>query len=707
MTKRTIKTRIIATALSVVTLFSLFSACATTSASALEIDYKGIIKEAASNGAEKAIDAVTEEGIVNTVLKKGVNFLLGLLFDEEDNSPTIQDVLDKLDNLSSKLESYHDEEMKNLRLINSNIDSKDFRLEADSISDDCQAAVRKIRQFDANITTPGEGVIDNTTYKTYKTILSQSSCDLSSLEKNFNRMADYIKGVRSSTDYRSGYRVTSEYLMNKILANYKETAHDWATSPDFLEYLNNINEEIELMEANVTLDYFTILTLNNMAYKVREYEIKNGIYEANDNEQPYAYFESFAKDLTDSLSSVNDIYKSVIEENNNNGDFMQATSEISNAVGGKSIKGFHTLAEAWAQSFKASLAYVITLNGDVKADANKGFNIDNLSDTNYGFCNYGGFHVDLGRTVRFDLNGHTLDCSANKNTIIFAMNDRANIIVTNGTIIGGSVAFDEINRDLNSVTLRSVTIRNTANAAINLNTGSTKSQWLVMDKCKVENCGRIQVFSNTANIKVTNSTFTNNWSGLTGGAFYLPSTQYPTFENCTFKGNKAMQGYGGAIDAKSVICKNCNFENNTSENSNQYGPKGAGGAIAANALKLYDCTFTGNKTNDQAGAVWCCCGKNYTQIIERCTFDNNSSKNVGGAVRIDLIDGNAHSIKNCTFTNNTSGRGAAVLVENFCGHCDDIAYHWGNSGSNNRNTTGYDARKVVAEFAWGLSGAIR
>ena len=562
------------------------------------------------------------------MLKKGVGFLLGLLFPDEDNSPTIQDVLDKLDNLSNKLESYHDEEMKNLKLINSNIDSKDFRLEADSISDDCQAAVRKIRQFDTNITTPGEGVIDNTTYKTYKTILSQSSCDLSSLEKNFNRMADYIKGVRSSTDYRSGYRVTSEYLMNKILANYKETAHDWATSPDFLEYLNNVNEEIELMEANVTLDYFTILTLNNMAYKVREYEIENGIYEANDNEQPYAYFENFAKDLTDSLSSVNDIYKSVIEENNNNGDFMQATAEILTPVGGKCVKGFHTLAEAWAQSFKASTRYVITLNGDVKADANKGFNIDNLSDTNYGFCNYGGFHVDLGRTVRFDLNGHTLDCSANKNTIIFALNNRANIIVTNGTIIGGSVAFDEINRDLNSITLRSVTIRNTANAAINLNTGSTKSQWLVMDKCKVENCGRIQVFSVTANIKVTNSEFNNLKSDVSGGAFYLPSINYPTFENCTFKGNKAMNGCGGAIDAKSVICKNCTFENNTSENINQYGPKGAGGAIAANALKLYDCTFTGNTTNDQAGAVWCCCGQNYTQIIERCTFDNNSSKNI-------------------------------------------------------------------------------
>ena len=709
MKKRTIKTRIIATALSVVTLFSLFSACATTSASALEIDYKGIIKEAASNGAEKAIDAVTEEGIVNTVLKKGVNFLLGLLFDEDDNSPTIQDVLDKLDNLSNKLEGYHDEEMKNLKLINSNIDSKDFRLEADSISDDCQAAVRKIRQFDANITVPGEGVIDNTTYKTYNKILSQSSCDLSALEKNFNRMVEYIKGVRSSTDYRSGYRVTSEYLMNKILANYKETAHDWATSPDFLEYLNNVNEEIELMEANVTLDYFTILTLNNMAYKVREYEIKNGIYEANDNEQPYAYFENFAKDLTDSLSSVNDIYKSVIKENNNNGDFMQATSEIPNAVGGKNIKGFHTIAEAWAQSFKASPTYTITLNGDIKADPNKGFNYEGLPEGQYDFKNNGGFQINYNRNITFDLNGHTIDCTANKNIFLFDLYYNATLTIKDGTIAGGACAVYEGNKSNDALVMKNVTIRNTSLSPINFwdDDRWSTAHSVTLDGCHVENCQRIQITSCNAKVNVTNSAFTNNRSGLTGGAFYLPSTQYPTFEKCTFKGNKAMNGCGGAIDAKSVICKNCNFDNNTSEENNQYGTKGAGGAIAANALKLYDCTFTGNTTNDQAGAVWCCCGQNYTQIIERCTFDNNSSKNVGGAIRIDLIDGNAHSIKNCTFTNNTSGRGAAVLVENFCGHCDDIAYHWGNSGSNNRCTTGYDARKVVAEFAWGLSGAIR
>ena len=515
MKKRTLKIRIIATVLSVVTLFSVFSVCATTSASALEIDYKSIIKEAASNGAEKAIDAVAENGIVNAVLKKGVGFLLGLLFPDEDNSPTIQDVLDKLDNLSNKLESYHDEEMKNLKLINSNIDSKDFRLEADSISDDCQAAVRKIRQFDANITTPGEGVIDNTTYKTYKTILSQSSCDLSSLEKNFNRMADYIKGVRSSTDYRSGYRVTSEYLMNKILANYKETAHDWATSPDFLEYLN----------------------LNNMAYKVREYEIENGIYEANDNEQPYAYFENFAKDLTDSLSSVNDIYKSVIEENNNNGDFMQATSEIPNAVGGKNIKGFHTIAEAWAQSFKASPTYTITLNGDVKADPNKGFNYESLPEGQYDFKNNGGFQINYNRNITFDLNGHTIDCTANKNIFLFDLYYNATLTIKDGTIAGGACAVYEGNKSNDTLVMKNVTIRNTSLSPISFWDGDrwSTAHSVTLDGCHVENCQRIQITSCNAKVNVTNSTFTNNRSDLTGGAFYLPSTQYPTFENCTFK----------------------------------------------------------------------------------------------------------------------------------------------------------------------------
>ena len=104
--------------------------------------------------------------------------------------------------------------MKQLKFINSNIDSKDFRQEADSISDDYQAAIKKIKQYSGNITTPGEGLIDNTTYRTYKNILGESSCNVAALEKNFNIMVEYVKGTRSSTNHIPGYRITSEYLMD-------------------------------------------------------------------------------------------------------------------------------------------------------------------------------------------------------------------------------------------------------------------------------------------------------------------------------------------------------------------------------------------------------------------------------------------------------------------------------------------------------------
>ena len=324
-----IRNRIAAIALSAITVLStgtIAMAVSTTPAAAASINIKEVTKDLAGFGVEKIIGATVGDGIFGELLNKGAGYILGMAFDEEE--PGIEDVLKKLDELSETIDGYHDDEMKQLKLINSNIDSKDFRQEADSISDDYQAAIKKMKQYSGNITTPGEGLIDNTTYRTYKNILGESSCNISALEKNFNIMVEYVKGTRSSTNHISGYRITSEYLMDKILANYKETKHDWKDSPDFLEYLDSVNNEIELMESNVALDYFTILSLNNMAFKVKEYEVKNNIYQPNKNENPYSYYENFARDLTNSLSSINGIFKAVVKENNENGDFMQATAEI-------------------------------------------------------------------------------------------------------------------------------------------------------------------------------------------------------------------------------------------------------------------------------------------------------------------------------------------------------------------------------------------
>lgn len=178
------------------------------------------VTDRAGIGAAAAIKAIAGEGITGALLNKGAEYILGMIF-EQEAEPSILDVLNKHDELCDKIDDYHAEEMTQLRAINSNIDSKDFRLEADSIKDDYQSVIRKIRQYADNITTAGEGIIDSTTYETYKEILAQPTCNLAVLEKNFNIMVDYIKGNRSSSDHISGYTVTSKYLMDKIVATTK------------------------------------------------------------------------------------------------------------------------------------------------------------------------------------------------------------------------------------------------------------------------------------------------------------------------------------------------------------------------------------------------------------------------------------------------------------------------------------------------------
>ena len=629
--------------------------------------FNSIAKDFAGVGADAAIKAVAGDGITGALLSKGAEYILGMIF-EDEAEPTIADVLNKLDELSDKIDNYHDEEMTQLKAINSNIDSKDFRMEADSIKDDYRAVIKKIQQYAANITTPGEGVIDNTTYKAYKEILAQPTCNLSTLEKNFDIMVDYVKGNRSSSDHTSGYALTSKYLMDKILANYKETQHDWKSSPDFLEYLDKINKEIELMESNVVMDYITILSVNNMAYKVREYEVENGIYTVNENEQPYYTYEKFATDLTESLKSIDGIYKQVIEDNNNNGEFVQATAEIADPVGGKKVKGFHSFSEAWAQTYKTgSKNYSLQLRTDIKADNKKGFNFDNLSSSTYEFRNNGGFHINEGRTVTIDLGGHTIDCSNKKDIKLFAMHNNTNLTVSNGTILGCRNTFHSRDRDNVNLTLKNLTVKDSKESVIYFDTPSQAKCSLTMDGCRIENCDKVFVRSEKAKINVKNSEFLNNKSSGKGGAILAHSYEYLYFENCTFRGNKASD-YGGAICANSVECRNCTFDNNEGS---------YGGALYVDFVKLYNNTFKNNYSRNDGGALYSNNGTE-NERIEGNTFENNRARVNGGAIFIYTI---GKYIKNNTFVNNEASYASALIYYVSKGvTADQIRNSMGNTG---------------------------
>lgn len=704
MNMNKIKTRIIIAVLSVTMVFSGVG----MKSFAAEMSTKRVVKEITEFTANTIVHFLPGESATHTLMNKGIGIILGWAFDidwdgkEEEKGPDIQDVLNRLDEISTSIEKYHNEEMGHLKLINSNIDTKDFRMEADSIADDYKAAIRKMRQHGKNITAPGNGMIDTTTYRTYKTILEDPNCNRSALEKNFNIMKDYVCGTRSSTNYVPGYKITSDYLINKVLANYKETEHDWTKSTDFLEVLDNINGEIDSMQANVVMDCLTILALNNMEYKVREYEITNKIYEPAENEDPYSYYEKFAGDLITALNEMNKKYDSAIENNNEDHELVQAVVELSTPVDGKSKKGFHSFAEGWAEACATGQDFSISGYHDVKALKDVGYNIDKLDTSKYGFTNKpSGHRIAKGRTVSVDMNGHTFDSTADNGVIeVFGMDDTSSLTLKNTYLKGGFNSFRV--KEVSGITLNleHVIISDTRDAAVYFRSPDSKKMKLEMNDCIIRNtnsCSAVRLVSADTVYTIDGCTFENNKS-KEGGAIYCPSLNRKNLIiNSTFTGNTA-NGYGGALSVGLANVKGCTFKNNRSSfwghDETGYGNKGAGGAISTRELICDSCVFENNSTDDQAGAiiVWNRNDDRFRAVaISNSTFTHNTAPNVGGAIRIFNMGSAAEGqyIRDCVFNNNNSGRGAGL----FCQHgkrdlINAICSTCGNKG-NNVNTGGF------------------
>lgn len=129
-------------------------------------------------------------------------------------------------------------------------------------------------------------------------------------------------------------------------------------------------------------------------------------------------------------------------------------------------------------------------------------------------------------------------------------------------------------------------------------------------------------------------------------------------ENCIFEkySKSVICNYGGNADINNCIFKN---------NSARYG-----GAIDSHAdFTIKNCTFESNESSVHGGAITSFGGKNY---IENCTFNNNKAGVNGGAI-FYTDDLSAPTIRRSTFTNNyASNNGGAIFVSE---HTDfDISY---------------------------------
>ena len=454
-TKR-FKTRLIAGILSAITVFSV-GTMAIGSASAFAIP--GIAETVLSTTFGYAKDEVMK--LAGPELSKmGLPPILNMVLGLEDDGPSNQDILDKIDksteeikaeinkvldevkDLSTQTANYHTLQMNQLKAINSNIDTKDFRVQADTVAADFAHALKRIDENKANITCDGNDKINNTTYKAYKEILADPKCNVSSMQANFDEMLRFLKGQRTSNNNENGYRQLTNYLMDRVVAA-DLGEHSYTKTPDYYGAVDSINAEIRVMEEQAMMDYAIINALNAMQFRVKEYEIDNGIITVNEDESPYAKFENTAANLHSSLVDIENIFKTVLKENASIPS-KYVTTELYVIDGNTSVKkGCTSFIDAWSQGIDSGKDFnirVLKKGQYLVADAKKGFKFD---DNVKGLNDKGGFEIPAGRKVYINMycKSNGFDCSAKKDMDLFTINNGASLELWQAKITGENRKF--------------------------------------------------------------------------------------------------------------------------------------------------------------------------------------------------------------------------------------------------------------------------
>ena len=301
---------------------------------------------------------------------------------------------DEVKELSAQTSNYHTQQMNQLRAINSNIDTKDFRVQADTVAADFAHALKRIDENKANITCDGNDKINNTTYKAYKEMLADPKCNVSAMQANFDEMLRFLRGQRTSNNNENGYRQLTNYLMDRVVA--ADTGkHSYKETPDYYGAVDAINAEIRVMEEQVMMDYAIINALNAMQFRVKEYEIDNGIITVNEDESPYARFENTAANLHSSMVDINSIFDKVLKENGAIPS-KYVVADLYVLDGDTSVKkGCTSFIDAWSQGIDSGKNFnivVLKMGQNLKADKKKGFKFDaNVK----GLNDKGGFEVPV------------------------------------------------------------------------------------------------------------------------------------------------------------------------------------------------------------------------------------------------------------------------------------------------------------------------
>ena len=568
--------------------------------------------------AKKTLAATANEAAVEVSETSPANGAKNVLasFTGSDADASFKDIFDMTLASVAGIDADHEAALSNYTLLRS-VFKNDICAKADAVKGDYSAALTKIGQYSAVITDDGEGTIDTATYRAYKRILADPACSVTALEKDFTSAASYGKNECATACRTIGEKITSG----------DKSGSDWTASLDYADAAGFIRGEIGLLESRLDADRAVILTLNSMAYQVREYELACGIDEIEENEQPYAIYDAVEANVSGTFAATKKSLDSASSKYaaNTKNSLVKAVVTLDKALDGRDVKGFASFDEAWKQAVSTGIGFTIKNTADCEITC--------------GTCN-----VPSGMSITADLNGGTINAKKD----VFSLEGNASLTVKNGTINGTeNVTAFHVPEGLAKVklTLSKVNVKD-ATHSVELGNKVTASEVNVIDCVLTYNkSNAILVGAGCTDTALTVEGGAVRYckdSGIRVGALIASGELLPSFsrlivKNCEFTGNTTTNN-GGAIYSGA--------RENTFENCTMIANKAAKGAgiYSVYGLNMKKCKLSSNKASAQGGAVY---AKN-SVVIDGCKFLNNTAKAKAQAICLESCK-NKTTITGCIF----------------------------------------------------------
>ena len=613
--KNSMKTRIIATALATISVFSAGSLAMTTvsAASKPAVSVQGAATDGFFSGASALIGLVGKANPLAGIIASGLFGAFKTIYHDATAKPqpSTQDIVNLINRLSERIDSHYNAQTSQVKALE---------------------AINKLQNF-ANILTSVKG---------YN-------------EMALGQIALYDEKDVDAQDYQNIIECTieNEKLMNDFM-NLSILIADGQPGikgkPSFMQYLdyskackenNNdaaiVKKDCELFN-KMTLEQYTLFFTNIITGSLAKYQLSELKYREG------SISLKSKKKQQDSIVGKMLIYfkkaREVVTRYNSVTKDLKNLTVAKVNVNGKTTEMF-SLGDAWV---------TVSKNGGTM-QLIQDWKSDNLSgdvfyyDANTEFKD-GALYVK-DRNVTLDLNGHSIiHTNANRYDIC---SDNATLTLKDSTNSRGAV--NGILANGGKVTVEGVTIRDSADAGIRADSLSMN----IKNTTFLNNKNSAVVTEDRANTTIENCIFKGN----SESAVYNKNSNV-TLLNSTFEDNRSDSGNGttkngGTVYNHSILTvDNCKFVNNKAQN---------GGAIFSDDdFKVSNCTFTGNAASTNGGAImFDYRGADNCRKLElsNAQFTGNTAGENGGGIYVDSL--NYLFMNNVEITDNIAGSNGGGL----------------------------------------------